>query len=88
MAEGAWKDLIARRGTLIRLVGASVLAGLVMHWTGWTPLQLIESLVTNFSATVADVIDFIVRLTGIALMGAVVVVPAWFVLRVFRRGRR
>ncbi len=88
VAEDTWKQHFLRRGTLVRLAGASGLVGLVMHWTGWTPLRLIESLVTNFSETVAAAIEFVVWLLGIGLMGAVVVVPAWIVLHVFRRARK
>ena len=88
MAEDTLKQHFLRRGTLVRLVGASVLVGLVMYWSGWTPLRLIESLVTNFSETVANAIDLVAWLLEICLMGAVVVVPAWIVLHVFRRARR
>ncbi len=88
MAEPNLGQRLRRPRTLLRLAGASVLAGFVMVWTGWTPFLLAESLVTNVFETAANAADLIVRVLEAGLMGALIVVPAWILLHVLRRLRK
>jgi hypothetical protein len=63
--------------TVVRLLLASLVVGLVMHWLGVTP----RSLIANFGATVEDMFRTAVSFAGWAmdyvLLGAVIVVPIW-----------
>ena len=66
--------------TIVKLLIASLLVGLVMHWFGITP----RSLIANFGASVARIFETLASLTGWAvdyvLVGAVIVVPIWLVV--------
>ena len=66
--------------TILKLLIASLLVGLVMHWFGVTP----RSLIANFGASVARIFDTLAGFAGWAvdyvLVGAVVVVPIWLVV--------
>ena len=66
--------------TILKLLIASLLVGLVMHWFGVTP----RSLIANFGASVARIFDTLAGFAGWAvdyvLVGAVVVLPIWLVV--------
>jgi len=77
------------RGTIIRLVVASLIVGLIMKWSGFTPVTLLHFLGASFR----DIFD---NIGGVAstvgewlLLGATIVVPVWFVMRLLngKRGR-
>ena len=76
-----------RPGQVVRLVLASLLAGLVMHWTGWSLLDLLSVLTSGFGETVSELVSTAAWLLRLALTGAVIVVPVWLVVRLLRRDR-
>ena len=66
--------------TILKLLIASLLVGLVMHWFDITP----RSLIANFGASVTRIFDTMASFAGWAvdyiLVGAIVVVPIWLVV--------
>jgi len=76
--------------TIFKLLIASLLVGLVMHWLDITP----RSLIVDFGATMGRLFDMLAGLFGWAaeyvLYGACIVVPVWLVVFLLDRakGRR
>ena len=76
--------------TVVKLLVASLLVGLVLRWLGITPRSLIE----HFGETIGHVFDTMAHFANWAidyvLVGAVIVVPIWLaaVLLDRVRGRR
>ena len=74
-------------GTLIRLVLLSVVVGIIFSVLGITPFNLIESvqrLVRNIMNLGVDTIGWALQYF---LLGAVIVFPIWFLVRLFGRKR-
>jgi len=74
-------------GTLIRLVIASIVVGIIFSALGITPFNLIERLnhlVRNIMELSADTLR---RALSYFLLGAIIVFPIWFILRLFGRRR-
>jgi hypothetical protein len=72
-------------GTLIRLVLLSIVVGVVFSALGITPFNLIdrlELLVRNIMNMGADFFQWALKYF---LLGALVVFPIWFVVRLFNR---
>jgi Family of unknown function (DUF6460) len=75
-------------GTLIRLVLLSVVVGIVFSALGITPFNLIdrlEQLIRNITNMGFDALNWAFKYF---LLGAVIVFPVWFVVRLLRVGRR
>ncbi len=77
--------------TIVKLLVASLVVGLVMRWFDITP----RSLIANFGATVERLFDNLAGFAGWAidyvLVGAVVVLPIWlvfFLLDLAKRKRK
>jgi H+/Cl- antiporter ClcA len=74
-------------GTLIRLVLLSIVVGIIFSALGITPYNLIDRLnhlIRNLMELSADTLRWAL---GYFLLGAVIVFPIWFVLRLFGRRR-
>jgi hypothetical protein len=74
-------------GTLIRLVLLSIVVGIIFSALGITPFNLIDRLnhlIRNLMELSADTLRWAL---GYFLLGAVIVFPIWFVLRLFGRRR-
>ena len=74
-------------GTVIRLVLLSVVVGIIFSVLGITPFNLIESvqrLVRNIMNLGVDTIGWALQYF---LLGAVIVFPIWFLVRLFGRKR-
>jgi H+/Cl- antiporter ClcA len=74
-------------GTLVRLVLLSIVVGIIFSALGITPFNLIERLnrlIRNLMELSADTLRWAL---GYFLLGAVIVFPIWFVLRLFGRRR-
>jgi hypothetical protein len=72
-------------GTLIRLVLLSVVVGIVFSVLGITPFNLIdrlEQLIRNVMNMGFDAIGWALKYF---ILGAVIVFPIWFVVRLLRR---
>lgn len=75
-------------GTIIKLLIASLLVGLVMHWFGITPRNLIHNFgdsVVRIFGTLSSFIDWAV---DYILVGAVIVVPIWLIVFLADRAKR
>lgn len=76
------------RGTIIRLVIASLIVGLVMKWSGFTPITLLHFLGDSFR----DIFDNIGAVAATVgewlLLGATIVVPVWLAMRLLGGGKR
>jgi hypothetical protein len=66
--------------TIVKLLVASMLVGLVMRWFDITP----RSLIANFGDTVVRMFERLASFAGWALdyilVGAIIVVPIWFIV--------
>jgi hypothetical protein len=74
-------------GTLIRLVLLSVVVGIVFSVLGITPINLIERLqhlIRNIMNLGMDAVGWALQYF---LLGAVIVFPIWFLVRLFGRKR-
>ena len=74
-------------GTLIRLVLLSIVVGIVFSALGITPYTLVERL-QQLIRNIADLgADAFKSAFGYFLIGAVIVFPIWFVVRLIRMGK-
>ena len=74
-------------GTLIRLVLLSIVVGIVFSVLGITPFNLIERMQQLVSRIIDLGFDAFRSAFTYFLLGAVVVIPVWFVVRLLRLGR-
>ncbi len=70
-------------GTLIRLVVLSVVVGIVFSVLGITPFNLIERLQRLIRNVMNLGFDTVVWALQYFLLGAVIVFPIWFLVRLF-----
>jgi len=80
------RDFGRVRGTVVKLVIASLLVGFVMHWFGWTPIGILHSLTQNFEELFTSLVDVVTWAIEFILLGATIVVPIWIVVRLMSRG--
>jgi hypothetical protein len=74
-------------GTLLRLVLLSIVVGIIFSVLGITPFNLIER-IEHLLRRIFDLgFDALRSAFGYFLLGAVVVIPAWFILRLIKAGR-
>jgi H+/Cl- antiporter ClcA len=74
-------------GTLVRLVLLSIVVGIVFSALGITPYNLVERL-QQLIRNIADLgADAFKSAFGYFLIGAVIVFPIWFVVRLIRMGK-
>ena len=74
-------------GTLLRLVLLSIVVGIVFSVLGITPFNLIERMQQLVSRIIDLGFDAFRSAFTYFLLGAVVVIPVWFVVRLLRLGR-
>ena len=67
--------------TVIKLLIASLIVGLVMAMIDVTPLGLIQNLGENVEKMFNAAVDAVSWGIGYVLMGAIVVVPIWLIFR-------
>jgi uncharacterized membrane protein YqjE len=72
-------------GTLIRLVLLSVVVGVVFAALGITPVNLIERLEHLIRSIMTMGFDAFSWAFKYFLLGAVIVFPIWFLVRLFRK---
>ena len=75
------------RGTIIRLVVASLIVGLIMKWSGFTPITLLHFLGDSFRDIFDNIGSVAATVGEWLLLGATIVVPVWFVMRLLGRRR-
>jgi Domain of unknown function (DUF6460) len=74
-------------GTLVRLVLLSIVVGVVFSVLGITPFNLIER-IEQLARRILDLgFDAIRSAFAYFLLGAVVVIPIWFIMRLLKLGR-
>ncbi|CAM5772178.1 hypothetical protein LMIY3S_03757 [Labrys miyagiensis] len=74
-------------GTIIKLVVISIALGLVLAWLNLTPWELIENVRRSLEHLFARGFRMVGDLFSYFLLGAVIVVPVWIVLRLLQAGR-
>ncbi len=67
--------------TVIKLLIASLVVGLVMAMVNVTPLSLIQNLGDNFEAMFSAFVNAASWAITYIIMGAVIVVPIWLLFR-------
>jgi Family of unknown function (DUF6460) len=78
-------------GVLIRLIALSIAVGVVMAWLDLTPWALIESFRRFLQRVFNHGFDAVRDIAGYFLLGAMIVVPVWLVIRLVKSvpvGRR
>lgn len=74
-------------GTLVRLALLSIVVGIVFSVLGITPFNLIERIEQLVRRLFDLGFDAIRSAFGYFLLGAVVVIPVWFIMRLLKLGR-
>jgi Domain of unknown function (DUF6460) len=74
-------------GTIVRLVLLSIVVGIVFKALGVTPETLIQDLVRILQRIYDLGFNLIGRAFSYFLLGAVVVIPIWFIVRLLSRPR-
>jgi hypothetical protein len=75
-------------GTILRLVLLSIVVGIVFSALGITPFNIVERL-EQLVRRIADLgIDTFRWAFNYFLLGAIVVVPIWFIVRLLKRDPR
>ena len=74
-------------GTLLRLVLLSIVVGIVFSVLGITPFNLIERMQQLVGRIIDMGFDAFRSVFTYFLLGAVVVIPVWFVVRLLKLGR-
>lgn len=77
------------RGTIIRLVLASLVVGLIMKWSGFTPITLLHFLGDSFRDIFDNIGSVAATVGEWLLLGATIVVPVWLAMRLLggKRGQ-
>jgi uncharacterized membrane protein YqjE len=73
--------------TIIKLVVISVAVGLVLAWLNLTPWELLENIRRSLEHLFARGFGMVRDLFGYFLLGAVIVIPVWIILRLLQSGR-
>jgi hypothetical protein len=74
-------------GVLVRLVLLSILVGVVLEVLGLDPLNIIRSIESLIRRIWNMGFDVIISLWRYLLLGAVIVVPIWLIIRLFKAPR-
>jgi len=74
--------------TVVKLVVASILVGAAMAYLDVQPLEVWRWLADRLRDVLADIRSYATRALTYLLLGAVVVVPIWFVSYLWRALRR
>jgi Family of unknown function (DUF6460) len=71
-------------GTIIKLVVISIAVGLVLAWLNLTPWELLDNLRHSLERLFSRGFGMVRDLIGYFLLGAVIVIPIWIVLRLLK----
>ncbi|WP_019221360.1 DUF6460 domain-containing protein [Bartonella senegalensis] len=69
----------------VKLLLLSLLAGIILKLLGWTPLGLIQKIMEFFKFLWATGFTTFTNFFHMVAMGAIVVVPTFLFLRIFRK---
>jgi hypothetical protein len=75
------RDFGSIRATVLKLFVASLLVGFVMHWLDITPIGILHALTSNFEELFSNLVNVVSWILEFVLVGAVIVVPIWLVMR-------
>jgi Family of unknown function (DUF6460) len=71
-------------GTLLKLAVISIAVGLVLAWLNLTPWDVLDNLKRSFDHLFSRSFSILHDLFGYLLVGAVIVIPIWIVLRLVK----
>lgn len=73
----------------IKLIVLSLIVGFVMHWIGWSPRDVFQGIINFFRNLWELGFEAVFNSLEYLLLGAAVVVPAFFIIRLinFRSGK-
>lgn len=71
-------------GVLVRLIVLSVVVGVILAWLNLTPIMVYERVRRVFENLFASGFDAVHTLGAYFLLGAVIVVPIWLIVRLFK----
>ncbi len=74
-------------GVLVRLILVSILVGVILSALGLDPLDIFESLTRLVRNIWESGFDAIRRVWGYFLLGAVIVIPIWLIMRLINAPR-
>jgi len=74
-------------GTILKLVVISIAVGLVLAWLNLTPWELLENIRRSLEHLFSRGFGMVRDLFGYFLLGAVIVIPIWIVLRLLQSSR-
>ena len=74
-------------GTIVRLILLSIVVGIVFKALGVTPETLVQDLIRLVQRIYDLGFSLVGRAFGYFLLGAVVVIPVWFIVRLLSRPR-
>ncbi len=77
------RDFGSIRATVTKLFFASLLVGFVMHWLDITPTGIFHALTNNFEELFDNLVNVVSWVLKFVLVGAVIVVPFWLLMRLF-----
>ncbi|MFN8829721.1 MAG: DUF6460 domain-containing protein [Labrys sp. (in: a-proteobacteria)] len=69
---------------IIRLIILSIVVGFVLDWLNLTPYALIDRLIDMIQRLIARGFSAIRDIGTYLMLGAILVVPAWILIRLFR----
>ena len=70
---------------LVKLIFLSLLVGAFMAFLGITPVGLVNGLITWVRSVLDLSLDTVIEVGRWILYGAIIVVPLWFLVRLFDR---
>ncbi len=82
------RDFGSIRATVIKLFIASLMVGFIMHWLGITPIGILHALTNNFEELFSNLVNVFSWILEFVLVGAVIVVPFWLLMRLFGSRKR
>jgi Na+/H+-dicarboxylate symporter len=71
-------------GTLLKLIVISIAVGLVLAWLNLTPWDVIDNLRRSLDHLLARSTSIVHDLVSYVLVGAVIVIPVWIVIRLLK----
>ena len=72
---------------LIKLVLLSIVVGVILSWLSWSPMEIVDWVVTFFGRLWTGIFGSLDRAIDYFMLGAVIVVPLFLLSRLMKSGR-
>ena len=72
---------------LIKLVLLSIVVGVILSWLSWSPMEIVDWVVTFFGRLWIGIFGSLDRAIDYFMLGAVIVVPLFLLSRLMKSGR-